>query len=187
MRKAFIALSLVLSAMAGVAACSSSSNNGGSGGGTGCPGPGSCAAMDQCVQAHCESKLQACASPCSAMISCENKCGCSNTSCIGNCGQQMTQACSSCYQDVTTCVQQNCANVSCGTGGTGGSGGSGGSNGTGGTPGVDGGGATCADLAACCAQLPAADQQSCNSIVSNGNDSVCGQALSGFKAGGLCH
>lgn len=186
MKIAVFALSLVLTAVGGVAACSSSSN-GGSSGGTGCPAPGSCAAMEQCVQAHCESKVQACESPCSAMISCQNNCGCSNTSCVDNCSNQMTQACSNCVQQVGACATQNCASVSCGAGGAGGAGGTSGMAGAGGTQGVDGGGATCADLASCCAQLPASEQQACNSIVSNGNNYACSQALSSFKAGGLCH
>lgn len=52
---------------------------------------------------------------------------------------------------------------------------------------TDAGGATCSDLQACCDSLDAGTQQTqCQTIVDNGDDSVCSQALSSAKQSGAC-
>jgi hypothetical protein len=48
------------------------------------------------------------------------------------------------------------------------------------------GGTGCAALSTCCASAPAADQSSCDAIVSEGSDTTCSAELTSFMAAGLC-
>jgi hypothetical protein len=49
------------------------------------------------------------------------------------------------------------------------------------------GGAGCSDLSTCCSSITDPQtQMGCQSVVGTGNDTECGQALTGFKAGGFC-
>lgn len=53
---------------------------------------------------------------------------------------------------------------------------------------ADAGGATCDDLAACCAGMDAGTIQSgCESVVTNGQASSCNSALNSYKQAGYCN
>lgn len=126
MRKAFLALSLLLAAVGSIDGCSS--NKSSSGGPTACP-LSPCPAMDQCIHTQCGSELQACNTPCSALLSCQAKCGCSDYTCRQKCTPSAD--CQTCAQTVDTCIQNKCSTVSCPDAGGGG--------GAGGAPGMDSG------------------------------------------------
>jgi len=64
----------------------------------------------------------------------------------------------------------------------GGSSGAGTSTGSG--TGTSGGG--CSGLSGCCASLPSAEQSGCNTIVTEGDDSVCSEELTAYQTDGLC-
>ena len=58
--------------------------------------------------------------------------------------------------------------------------------GTGGSGGGSGG-ATCEDLGDCCNELPGDAQAPCDMIVNDGNETLCGIALSNFQSAMICN
>jgi hypothetical protein len=147
----------------------SSSASGASGGSaSGCPGAtidaGTCSAYGACVTASvtgaCKPSYDACygaGGPCAAYLTCTAPCECSNSACVSACASSMTSSCTNCLQAGTTCSEDACSTqfAQCLVG----------------VP--DAGIHTCADLARCCASLPAADQSTCLQVVSVGNGTVC--------------
>jgi hypothetical protein len=160
--------------------------------------------FETCVESHCDSQAQACfgsgyksgnfGGSCGGFIGCTTKCACGDTTCQSGCLAQLTSDCTSCSQTFSSCeMSSGCAQPVC----TGGS-----------TPDAPvfvfpdapqgphadappgGGGADapptgteCTMLAACCPNLPAQEQPTCNQVVALGNEQACQASFTAFG----CH
>ena len=169
----------VISALA-VAACGSSSSSSG----TGSSGPcgdntttssGNQACSD-CISSKCSGQISDSQSACSDYVSCLNGCGCT-TACSMMCQSSISSDCQSAQNAIVSCISTSCPSE-CGFGTT---------TGSNTTASTGSGGATCADLDACCAQVTDMQLKSgCDQTVSAGNDANCSSVLNAYKGAGYC-
>ena len=137
-----------------------------------------------CVVSACDTKFTECygagwktgsfTGPCGTYITCTQACACGDTACYTKCGQP-DAACSTCIEGSASCAQSckapACASTSGGV-----------DSGTSGTSG--GGGATCADLGACCAKITDASIKSqCDKAKASTNDDAqCANFYNAIKS-----
>jgi hypothetical protein len=153
-----------------------------------------CPELVECGQTLCATEYEECFGPdylngnfageCAPYVECASACDCDQT-CIDACDFSDCQACVT-GGSLASCIANNCLDeaFACSGNGSGGAGGAGGAGnvdpGNGGTAGIPGlSDATCEDLAACCATL-GDTKATCDAIVMQGVDLICGTALPGF-------
>jgi hypothetical protein len=156
-----------------------------------------CGPYNECMQESCATEYEGCmganyqdgdfsGGTCENYMNCVVDCDCDDA-CLEGC--ELDSACTNCFfalalsscgsacsDELNTCAGNQ------GTGGAGNGGGGAGNTdpGTGGTAGVAGLDKTCADLEACCAGLDANTKPTCDAVVMQGVDLLCGATFSGL-------
>jgi hypothetical protein len=148
------------------------------GGGDG--GLGSCMGSSStpcgaCVTSKCSSSLSQLESDCASFVACACACPPNESGCESGCEGDITPICMTAIQSIESCETSSCESA-CGEAPM-----------DAGGPTPDGGAVNCNALQACCAELPAADQGSCEQLVTTGNQMACGEALGAYTDAGLCH
>ncbi len=110
--------------------------------------------------------------------------GCSGlSSCCGSLSSAEKSSCNTVVNlgDDPTCTEELTAYQESGF-----CGGSGAPDSGGGDDSSGGGGTGCSGLSSCCGSLPSADKSGCTTLVNDGVDAACTEALTAYNADGLC-
>jgi hypothetical protein len=127
-----------------------------------------------CITAKCSSSFSQVESACASLLSCICACPANDPTCESGCEGDLTPTCMTAVNSLDGCESSSCAGV-CGE-----------TTMDAGGPTTDGGAASCTALQACCDEVPAAEQKSCEQLVMTGNQLACSEALTAFTDAGLC-